>query len=255
MNARDSRKSAAHGWMQIFSLTTIILSAALGAYAADPQVDILSPGIPRPRNAISLFRGMRTDEWVQRGSNQPCKWKVNPEARSMVAGGGDIVTKRKFGAYQLHVEWLEPQSAPDKKGQERGNSGIYQQDRYELQVLDSYNNETYADGACGAIYGEAPPLKNASLPPMQWQTYDITFVPAKFENGKKTANARITVYQNGELIQDNTEIKKGPTPGGEKEADTPGPIRLQDHGNPVEFRNIWIVPLDDKATAPEAPAK
>jgi len=99
------------------------------------------------------------------------------------------------------------------------------------------------------------PLKNASKPPMQWQAYDITLIPGKFENGKKVANARITVYQNGELIQDNAEIKKGSTPGGAPESDAPGGIRLQDHGHPVEFRNIWILPLDDKATGPEADKK
>jgi hypothetical protein len=233
----------------------VLGTASFFAVAADAPVDILYPGVNKPANAIALFRGSRTDEWVQRGSNQPCKWKTNPQERSLVAGGGDIVTKRQFGAYQLHVEWKEPQSTPEQKGQDRGNSGIYQQDRYELQVLDSFNNETYANGACGAIYGEAAPLKNVSLPPLQWQTYDITLTPAKFENGKKVANARITVYQNGELIQDNTEIKKGPTPGGAPEADSPGPLRLQDHGHPVEFRDIWIVPLDDKATAPEVQAK
>ena len=235
------------------SLSAMALLMLLGTrvIAADEGAKVLKPNTPKPANAIVLFDGSNTNEWVQKGNGQPCKWKIVADEKAMVAGGGDIVTKRKFGAYQLHVEWKEPQPTPEQKGQERGNSGIYQQDRYELQVLDSYQNETYANGACGAIYGDLPPLKNASKPPMQWQSYDITLIPVKFENGKKVANARITVYQNGELIQDNAEIKKGSTPGGAKEADTPGALRLQDHGHPVEFRNIWIVPLDDKATGPD----
>ena len=234
----------------IFSRRAAVVALiALGMSSAHaekgPAKEILKPNTERPKNAIVLFDGSNTDAWQQRGDG-PCKWKLNENEKSMISGGGDIVTKEKFGAYQLHVEFKEPKLAEDKHGQERGNSGVYQQDRYELQVLDSYHNDTYPDGACGAIYGQTPPLKNASKPPLQWQTYDITLWPAKFKDGKKVEDARITVYQNGELIQDYTDIK-GPTGAGAPETDAPGPIRLQDHGNPVEFRNIWIVPLEEKS--------
>src|SRR6185437_13334458 len=153
-------------------------------------------------NAIVLFDGSNTDQWVQYGSDRPCTWKLIPVEKAMVEGGGDIATKQKFGAYQLHVEWKEPMPKPDQHGQDRGNSGVYQQNRYELQVLDSYHNDTYANGACGAIYAQTPPAKNVCKPPGEWQTYDITLWPAQFENGKKVEDAFITVYQNGELIQD-----------------------------------------------------
>ena len=211
--------------------------------AANSQT--LKPGTERPANAIVLFDGSNTDQWVQYGSNRPCPWKLDSAEKALIAGsGGDIATKQKFGAYQLHLEWKEPMPKPDQHGQDRGNSGVYQQNRYELQVLDSYHNDTYANGACGAIYAQTPPARNVCKPPGEWQTYDITLWPAQFENGKKVKDAFITVYQNGELIQDHTDIKK-PTPGGVPESADPGPIRLQDHGHPVEFRNIWIVPISE----------
>ena len=116
--------------------------------------------------------------------------------------------------------------------------------------MDSYNNPTYEKGGCAAVYGVKDPLKNMAKPPGEWQTYDITFHAAKYKDGKKTENAHITVYWNGELVHDNTEIP-GPTGGGEKEEDKPGPIRLQYHNHSVQFKNIWIVPLDDKTSGVE----
>jgi hypothetical protein len=174
---------------------------------------VLMPGTERPANAIVLFDGSNTDQWIQYGSNRPCTWKLIPVEKAMVEGGGDIATKKKFGAYQLHLEWKEPMPKPDQHGQDRGNSGVYQQSRYELQVLDSYHNDTYANGACGAVYAQTPPAKNVCKPPGEWQAYDITLWPAQFKDGKKVKDAFITVYQNGELIQDHTDIKKS-TPGG-----------------------------------------
>ena len=168
----------------------------------------------------------------------------------MTSEKSDSATKAKFTDYKLHLEFNEPILGPEFKGQDRGNSGVYQQGRYELQVLDSYNNETYADGACGAVYGVKAPAKNMAKPPGEWQTYDITFHAAKYKDGKKIENAHITVYWNGELVQDNTEIPKS-TGGGNKEEDTPGPIRLQYHNHSVQFRNIWILPLDDKTSGVE----
>ncbi|HWE92972.1 MAG TPA: DUF1080 domain-containing protein [Tepidisphaeraceae bacterium] len=215
------------------ALAGMAVAAAMGgaAWAADA---ILKPGAEKPKDAVVLFDGKDTSHWEQN------LWGVKDGV--MVSEKGDTATKDKFKDYQLHLEFNEPKLGPEHKGQDRGNSGVYQQGRYELQVLDSYNNETYADGACGAIYGVKAPSKNMAKPPGEWQTYDITFHAAKFKDGKKVENAHITVYWNGEMVQDNTEIPHS-TGGGAKEEDTPGPIRLQFHGHSVQYRNIWIVPL------------
>ena len=199
--------------------------------------DVLKPGAEKPKDAVVLFDGKDTSQW------EPGDWQI--EDGAMVSKDHDIKTKEKFGDYQLHLEFNEPKLGPEFKGQDRGNSGVYQQDRYELQVLDSYHNDTYANGACAAVYGVKAPLKNMAKPPGEWQTYDITFHAAKFKDGKKAGNAHITVYWNGELVQDNTEIP-GPTGGGARETDEPGPIRLQYHHHSVRFRNIWIAPLKEE---------
>jgi hypothetical protein len=219
----------------LFVLSLIAMAALL---RADDDANVLKPGTEKPGNAIVLFDGTDTSQW---DSND---WPV--EDGAMVSAKHDISSKEKFRDYQLHVEFNEPSLGPEFKGQDRGNSGVYQQGRYELQVLDSYNNDTYANGACGAIYGVKAPLKNMAKPPGEWQTYEITFHAAKFKDGKKVEDAHITVYWNGELVQDNTDIPHS-TGGGAKEADTPGPIRLQYHHHSVRFRNIWIVPLDSES--------
>ena len=224
---------------------SLIAVAALGvgaiALAADDSShgNILKPGTEKPANAVALFDGKDTSHWVVAGSDKPCNWEV--EDGTLVDDKNDIQTKDKFKDFQLHLEFNEPKLGPEFKGQDRGNSGVYLQNRYELQVLDSYNNDTYANGACGAIYGIKAPLKNAAKPPGEWQTYDVTFHAAKFENGKKTEDAHVTVYWNGELVQDNTDITHS-TGGGAKEQDTPGPLKLQWHHHHVRFRNIWLVP-------------
>ena len=214
------------------------LALALGGFA--PAADeILKPGAEKPADAVALFDGKDTSHWEPVGKTM---WEV--EDGAMVDNANDIQTKDKFKDYQLHLEFNEPMLGPEFKDQDRGNSGVYQQGRYELQVLDSYNNPTYAKGGCGAIYLIADPLKNMAKPPGEWQTYDITFHAARWDGDKKVKNAFITVYWNGELVQDNTEIPHS-TGGGAKEEDTPGPIRLQWHNHHVRFRNIWIVPLKD----------
>lgn len=222
------------------ALLGIVAVAGLGAmaFAAD---QVLKPDTEKPKDAVVLFDGKDTSQWEGYGGKTV--WPI--EDGAMVSKDNDIATKEKFKDYQLHLEFNEPKLGPEFKSQDRGNSGVYQQGRYEIQVLDSYHNDTYPKGGCAAIYGVADPLKNVPKPPGEWQTYDITFHAARFDGDKKVKNAHVTLYWNGELVQDNTEIP-GPTGGGAKEADTPGPIRLQYHHHSVKFRNIWIVPLKDQ---------
>jgi len=150
---------------------------------------------------------------------------------------------RKFGDVQLHIEWAAP-NPPSGEGQERGNSGVYLMSTYEVQVLDSYHNVTYPDGQAAAIYGQYPPLVNASRPPGQWQSYDIVFHAPRFDaSGRLVSPARATVFHNGVLVQDNVELS-GPTAHGQRPPYKPQPeklpLSLQDHGEPVRYRNIWI---------------
>jgi hypothetical protein len=200
-----------------------------------------SPG-KAPSDATVLFDGKDLSKW-QNGSGGPAEWKIVNGAIEVVPGKGDIHTAQAFGDCQLHVEWAEP-NPPHGKDQDRGNSGIYLMSKYELQVLDSYENKTYADGQAGAIYAQTPPLVNACLPPGQWQTYDIIFHGPRFSpDGKLLRRAHETVFQNGVLVQDNTELT-GPTDYMKRPAYTPHPpkmpLLLQDHDQPVRFRNIWI---------------
>jgi hypothetical protein len=165
----------------------------------------------------------------------------------VVAKTGNISTRDSFGDCQLHVEFAEP--SPGKgESQERGNSGVFLMSTYEIQVLDSYENKTYADGQASAVYGQYPPQVNASRPPAQWQTYDIIFHRPHFKDGKVTQPARVTVLHNGVLVQDNVELT-GPTAHGErppyKASPDKMPLQLQDHGNPVRYRNIWIRELHE----------
>jgi len=177
------------------------------------------------------------DEWDK-------KWLLLPDA-SIQVKGGDIRTKRQFaGDFQLHVEFRVP-FMPDKRGQGRGNSGVYLQDRYEIQVLDSFGL-VMGGGDCGAVYGQYAPTCNPCLPPLAWQTFDITFhAPRLDADGKKVEPARVTILLNGVKIHDNVAIK-GMTGAARGKEGEPGAIRLQDHGNPMRFRNIWLVELKAK---------
>lgn len=194
-----------------------------------------------PADAIVLFDGKDLSKFVTCDSNGPAKWKVldgycTPE-------GPDICTKQHFKDCQLHVEFWVP-SMPDKKGQARGNSGVFFMGFiYEIQILDSYGLKPI-DNDCGSIYSHTPPMVNACRPPETWQTYDIIFKAPRFDAaGKKIANARVTVLQNSVLIHNNKEIK-APTPDhSAAEPNDAGPIRLQNHGDAVRFRNIWVRPL------------
>jgi Domain of Unknown Function (DUF1080) len=214
-----------------------------------PQPPVVRVGpapapVPPPSDAIVLFDGTSLAKWrTADAAGGPAKWKVENGAMEVVAGTGSIRTDQAFGSVQLHIEWRTP-TPPKGEGQERGNSGVFLMGRYEVQVLDSYGNVTYPDGQAGALYGEYPPLVNASRPPGEWQTYDIVFHAPKFDaGGKVLAPARMTVFHNGVLVQDNT-VLTGPTAHSARvpyEAHPAKlPLSLQDHGDPVRYRNIWV---------------
>jgi hypothetical protein len=204
---------------------------------------------PPPSGAVVLFDGKSLDGWLKMDGKTPAAWKLVNGA--MQSGGGNIITKEKFGgSFKLHVEFRVPY-LPTKKGQERGNSGVYLQGRYEVQVLDSYGLDS-KDNDCGAIYEVSKPLVNACKAPAVWQSYDIEFTAPKCQDGKVVEPARITVYQNGVKVQDDVrlvrknkegkeEVVKFTRAGMDTDPCTPGPIMLQDHGNPVQFRNVWLV--------------
>ena len=200
-----------------------------------------TPGKP-PSDAVVLFDGGNLAQWLDKDGG-PAKWKVENSYMEVVPKTGNIHTKNSFGDCQLHVEFAEP-VPPRGESQNRGNSGVFLMGEYEIQVLDSYVNKTYADGQAAAVYGQYPPLVNASRPPGQWQSYDIVFHGPRFDAaGKLLRPARVTVFHNGVLVQDNVELS-GPTAHGERPPYKPGldkaPLALQDHGSPVHFRNIWI---------------
>lgn len=211
----------------------------------EPRVVITSAD-KAPSDAIVLFDGTSLDQWVsEKDGSSPAEWEVADGAFTVVRGKGGIRTKQEFTDYQLHVEWRTPTEIVGE-GQGRGNSGIFMQGLYEVQVLDSYNNRTYSNGQAGSIYKQRIPLVNATKAPGEWQTYDIIWTAPRFNaDGILTSKARVTVLHNGVLVQNNVELD-GPTEyiGIPKyKAHGAGPIALQDHGNPVSFRNIWIRPL------------
>jgi hypothetical protein len=208
------------------------------------------PGGP-PSDAVVLFDGKDLSSWeIQRAdsnSNAPAvgranTWKVQDGYFEVAAGSGDLSTKEHFGDIQLHVEWASPAVARGNS-QNRGNSGIYLQGLFEVQVLDSYANPTYADGQAGALYGQWPPLVNATRKPGEWQSYDIVFEAPHIDNGRVAKPAYMTVFLNGVLLHNRKELmgptvyrqlaKYGPQPA-------EGPIVLQDHGSAVRYRNIWV---------------
>ncbi len=192
-----------------------------------------------PAGAVVLFDGANLDQWQSRNAGQPVTWKLLPDGVMEVFKGGDIVSKEKFGDHQLHLEFRLPYM-PRAFGQARANSGVYVQGRYELQVLDSYGLEGL-NNECGGFYQIRRPQVNMCFPPLQWQSYDLTFHAARRgDDGKKSANARIAVVHNGVVIHDDFELPHC-TPGAvdEKEGEPAG-LLLQDHGNPVQYRNIWV---------------
>lgn len=193
-----------------------------------------------PSNHQDLFNGIDFSGWETRKGSIP-EWKIQDGYLEVVPGKGDIQTKELFTDFDLHVEFWIPY-LPNKHGQDRGNSGIFLQGRYEIQVLDSYQNDTYANGACGSLYKIIAPLVNASLPPENWQTYDIHFMSPRVDGkGHVTDPGHLTLYQNGTLMIDDGRFSRGTGSEGNARQGVPGPVRLQDHGSRVRFRNLMLM--------------
>ena len=210
----------------------------------EPVPPVVTPGVgtAAPSDAIILFEGKNFDQWESVNGNGPVKWELKDGAMTVVKSTGMIQTKQSFGDCQLHIEWRTPEVVVGES-QGRGNSGIFLQSRYELQVLDNYNNRTYSNGQAGSIYKQAIPLVNACLGPGVWQTYDVIYNAPRFaDNGNLISPAYVTVLQNGLLVLNHFMIKGNTEyiglPKYTKHEDAP--LQLQDHGNPVSYRNIWI---------------
>jgi len=209
----------------------------------EPEPEVVTPGegTAAPSDAIILFDGSDLDNWESEKGGE-AKWEVSDGAMTVVKGTGAIRTKEVFGDCQLHIEWRTPAEVVGKS-QGRGNSGVFLQGIYEVQVLDSYNNRTYSNGQAASLYKQSMPLVNACKPPGVWQSYDIIYRAPIFDvDGKVSSPAYITVIHNGVLVQ-NHYMLKGHTPYiglPEYKKHGDGPIMLQDHGNPVSYRNIWI---------------
>lgn len=213
----------------------------------EPQPRIITPGSKpgdAPSDAVVLFDGNNlATNWLSEDGSAP-KWSLKDGAMTVVAGGKGVKTKKEFGDFQLHVEWRSPAEVnPEKKGQGRGNSGIFLHGLYEVQVLDNYNNKTYANGQASSIYKQHIPLVNASRKPGEWQVYDIFFTAPRFNGeGRVIHPAYVTVIHNGVITLNHVAVW-GPTQYIGLPVYTPkdkGPIVLQDHGDAVSFRNIWI---------------
>lgn len=212
-----------------------------------PEKD--GPPAPAPKDAVVLFDGKDLSRW-QGDGGKAAPWKVEDGAIVIAPGTGSLISKENFGDCQIHLEYMAP-TPPQGKDQGRGNSGLLIMTKYEIQILDTYDNPTYADGHAGAVYGQTPPLVNACRPPGRWQTMDVIWKAPRFKaDGTVESPPVVTVFHNGVLVQDHTEVL-GPVrwrdlarfEKGDAHGD--GPILLQDHGNPVKFRNIWVRKLGE----------
>lgn len=230
-----------------------LLAAATAAsvtwlsFAATPSADreppVVTPGTAgsAPSDAVVLFDGKDLSAWKSDDGGEP-RWKVADGF--MTVGSKGLMTRQDFGAIQLHLEWASP-SEVKGDGQGRGNSGVYFQGRYEIQVLDSYQNKTYFNGQAASFYGHNAPLVNASRKPGEWQSYDIVFHPPTPGADGKVRPGSFTVFHNGVLVQDHIPIQGDASVAAKFSGATPtGPLLLQDHGNPVRYRNIWLRKLD-----------
>ena len=209
-----------------------------------PEDKVDMPPVAAPQDAIVLFNGKDVADWTAENGKDPATWTIVDGVLQGKPGAHNIMTKHQFeGAYKLHVEFRVPYE-PNNHSQGRGNSGVYVNSHWEVQVLDSYHNPTYAMGACGDIYTIEAAKENVAKAPTIWQSYDIEYHPAKCEDGKVTERPTLTVVWNGVKVHDNTKLTKDSTTAA-KGGDIckPGPLMLQDHGHPVQFRNIWAQPL------------
>jgi len=211
-----------------------------------PELVVPGNGTEAPADAVILFDGSNQNEWTKEDGS-PSEWIVDNKTLTVKPGTGSIITKQKFSDCQLHIEWKTPEKVQGE-GQGRGNSGIFLQSRYELQVMDSYKNPTYSNGQAGSMYKQHVPLVNASRKPGEWQTYDIVYTAPRFNvDSTLRSPAYVTVFQNGILVQNHVAIKGSTVYAGQpaytkhafKES-----LMLQNHGNPVSFRNIWIRELN-----------
>jgi Domain of Unknown Function (DUF1080) len=241
--------------LQLFILIFLTTATLLTAQITDPVATEQWTPIPKkvnagigtapPSDAIVLYNGSNLKEWERAENSGEPQWKINKDSSMTVAPQtGNIRTKRSFGDCQLHLEFREPAiTNPDAKGQGRGNSGVFFQSRYEVQILDCFDNRTYSNGQTGAIYKQSVPLANVCRKPMEWQTYDIIYAAPQFNaDGILVKLAYITVIHNGVLIQNHTEIKGTTEYIGLPQINMHGkaPLMLQDHGDLVSYRNIWI---------------
>ncbi|TAF77666.1 MAG: DUF1080 domain-containing protein [Bacteroidetes bacterium] len=209
----------------------------------EPQPKIITPGINNlpPSDAIVLFDGKSLDNFTHVKGESP-KLEIKDGAFTIMKSAGDIISKKLFGSIQLHIEWRSP-AIIEGEGQGRGNSGVFLQSEYEVQIQDNYNNKTYANGQAGALYKQNPPLVNACRKPGEWQTYDIIYMAPKFYLDSTLASpARITVIHNGVLVQNNFELKGKTLWQGMPyyKAHGKAPLKIQEHNNAVSFRNIWV---------------
>lgn len=212
----------------------------------EPEPRVVTPGesnhLP-PSDAIVLFDGENLDSWKSTKDGSPAPWKIEGDAFTVAPRTGGIETKESFGDVQVHLEWKSPTEVKGES-QGRGNSGFFLMGKYEVQILDSYNNRTYSNGQAASIYKQHPPLVNAMRPPGEWNAYDIFFTAPRFNaDGMLVTPAKVTIIHNGVLVQNGVELK-GPTeyigiPHYQAHPDEL-PFQLQDHGNPVSFRNIWV---------------
>lgn len=216
----------------------------------EPEPRVVTPGTSNhlpPSDAVVLFDGTNLDQWKAQKDGGAAPWKIEDGAFTVVPGTGGIESKESFGDAQIHLEWLSP-SVVKGESQGRGNSGFFLMGKYEIQILDSYNNRTYSNGQAASVYKQTPPLVNAMRPPGEWNTYDIIFTAPRFnKDGMLISAARVTVIHNGVLVQNNVEIK-GPTEyigiPNYKAHEEELPFQIQDHGDLVSFRNIWVRKLN-----------
>ena len=226
---------------------------AVGQEAVAPQVVEPGGNGKAPSDAIILFDGKDTSAWTKEDGS-PTGCVVKDAELLCTSGAGDLFSRQKFISAQIHLEFAPP-LMPESNGQLKGNSGVYIHHLYEIQILDSYNNPTYATGIAGALYGQAPPLVNAARPPEHWQSFDIVFhAPQCGTDGKLVAQGTVTVLWNGVLVQDHTPILESAKSCTEGRRGAPGPLVLQDHSGfknaphtIMKFRNIWIRKLKEEA--------